>query len=76
MMKKYGNNLRIQMSEDSSKNTMIAIALIVILIAITWVWKGGFSAPSVKPGGEMLFIGAGAVTIALLVGFYYVYKRS
>ena len=68
-------NFPARMSEGSSKNTIMAIAAIVILVAITWVWTGGFAAPSIEPGKELPFIGAGVVTVALAVGIYYMYKR-
>jgi len=69
-------SLPIRMSEKSSTNIIIAVAAIVLLIAIAWVWKGGFAIPSIAQGGEPIFIGAGIVTVALIAAVYYIYKRA
>ena len=74
-MRRFKKILSTRMSGESSKNTLIAAAIIVVLIAVTWVWKGGFALPSVKAGGGPMFFGALAVTIALVGAIYYVYKR-
>ena len=73
----YRNRIPTRMSTDQSSknNTIIGIIVVLVLIAATWMWKGGFALPSVKAGGEMLFIGAAGATLLFVAALYYAYKR-